>query len=277
MRIHSSRVLQCGPCLALALFIFTAIHPLQIKGQTGTRPQFEASSIKADTLGGVNRNEFAESPGRLNIVNNRLRMIIMQAYGLKQDFLLVGGPSWINPTRYTIQAKAEGNPSEQEMMLMLQTLLEDRFKLRIHRETRELPVYALTAAKGGPKLLQSKEGSCTMPEPNARAAFPAGQPTHPYCGSTLLLMGRWDASRVDMSKIIWSLSTLVDRQIIDKTGLTGQYDIHIEIPPDPLATNDPTSPSLFTVLQDQLGLKLESDKGPVEVLVIDQVEKPTEN
>ncbi len=80
-----------------------------------------------------------------------------------------------------------------------------------------------------------------------------------------------------MPKIIWSLSFLVDRQIIDKTGFTGQYDIHIQIPPDPLSTNDSTAPSLFSVLQEQLGLKLESDKGLVEVLVIDQVEKPTDN
>jgi uncharacterized protein (TIGR03435 family) len=262
----------------LAILLFTTIHPLQIESQTGTRPQFEAASIKVDTLGGGgNRNEFAELPGRLNIVNNRLRMIIGQAYGLNQDFLLVGGPSWVNSTRYTIQAKAEGTPSEKEMMLMLQVLLEGRFKLKVHRETRELPVYSLTVAKGGPKLQQSKEGGCAVRKPDARAAFPPGQPTNPYCGSTLLLRGRWDASRVDMPKIIWALSTLVDRQVIDKTGLTGQYDIHIEIPPDPLATNDPAAPSLFTVLQDQLGLKLESDRGPVEVLVIDQVEKPSEN
>jgi len=198
-----------------------------------------------------------------------LPIIIMEAFGLKQPFELVGGPAWIRSARYDIEAKAESAPPPDQLMLMLQSLLEDRFKLAVHRETKELPVYFLSVAKGGPK--EFKAGMCVRPDPTKPTVEPG-----PYCGHNQLLRGRWDGSNLDLPKVVDGLSVLLDRKIIDKTGLTGLFDIHFELPPDPLAVDD-AGPSLNTVLQEQLGLKLESGKGSVEIIVIDHIERPTEN
>jgi uncharacterized protein (TIGR03435 family) len=253
---------------AVALSLLIALFgPQPIQCQTITRPQFEAASIKP--VPGSMDSAYGTLPGRLSIVNGRLPIIIMEAYGLKQSFQLVGGPAWIRSARYDIQAKAQGVPAPDQLMLMLQDLLEDRFKLKVHRETRELPVFLLTLAKGGPK--EFKAGTCVLPDP-IKPTVESG----PYCGRNQLLRGRWDGSNIDLTKVVDGLSVLLDRKIIDKTGLTGLFDIHLELPPDSPSVDD-AAPSLNTVLQEQLGLKLESGKGPVEIIVIDHIERPTEN
>ncbi|HEY2383611.1 MAG TPA: TIGR03435 family protein [Terriglobia bacterium] len=251
---------------------------VQAQSLSAPHLQFEAASIKPSSAG-LSGITFAVQPGgRLDVENNPISNVIKNAYGSIRPFVLQGGPDWVDSDRYDIEAKAEGNPAEPEMMVMLQALLADRFKLKVHRETRELPVYALTVAKGGPKLTKHIEGSCVIVDPNSPPPPGApGEKPRDHCGNNLIARGRWDASKVDMPSVAGALSVLVRRKVIDKTGLTGFFDIHIDIPSDPLAGNDPGAPSIFTVLQDELGLKLDSDKGPVAVLVIDHIERPSQN
>jgi bla regulator protein blaR1 len=245
------------------------------------RPRFEAASIKVNTLGenqppGV---DFAAQPGgRLHVRNNPMQNVIRNAYGVGQRFLLVGGPDWIDSDRYDMEARAEGNPSRDEMMRMLQALLEDRLKLQLHRETREVPVYDLTVAKGGPKLTAYTDGSCINFDPNnPPPPLAPGQQPRDGCGNNHISGGRWTASKVDMGSVTGAISAIVRRKVIDKTALTGLFNVHMELPPDPLNATDPSAPSIFTLLEEQLGLKLESSKGPAEVLVIDRIERPSEN
>ena len=168
---------------------------------------------------------------------------------------------------------------------MLQVLLEDRFRLKVHRETRELPVYTMTVARGGLKTRATKEGSCIPLDLNH-----SDQPSPNFCDRmTGKLNGDHisdDAYGMSMAEIASRfLANRLDRTVIDETGLAGRFDVHLEFARDNAATNldnpvaspDSAAPSIFTAVQEQLGLKLSPGKGPVEVLVIDHVEKPSEN
>jgi uncharacterized protein (TIGR03435 family) len=258
-----------------------------------TRPKFDAASVKPaqDTrfMGVV------PLPGGRLSGNISIAAAIANAYGVK-PFQVLGGPGWINSDRYQIEARAEGSPSPSQVWLMLQTLLEDRFKLALHREMRELPVYELSVTKGGLKKQSATEGNCVSSDPNAAPLPPApGQPMR--CGSILMMMspsgGRMQGDKVSVPALVANLSNLVGRAVIDRTGLTGTLDVHLEFsrdealagvpapaPPggDPRpVSSDPNFPSIFVAIQEQLGLKLESAKGPVEVLIVDRVERPSEN
>jgi uncharacterized protein (TIGR03435 family) len=189
---------------------------------------------------------------------------------------MTGGPAWLRSASYEIKAKAEGNPSVTMMPgPMMQALLEDRFLLKIHRETTEGPVYFLSVARGGPKLHPFTEGSCTpwsVPPPPL-------QPGKKYCGSMISggISSSVEARGATVDEFSKTLRMLVDRPVIDKTGITGRFDIRVEkFSLDP--ASDPTGPlSIFTALEEQLGLRLEAGKGPVDTLVIDHIEKPSEN
>jgi uncharacterized protein (TIGR03435 family) len=243
--------------------------------------RFEAATIKVNNLGANQPpgGDFAAQPGgRLHVRNNPMANVIRNAYGVTQPFFLIGGPDWIDSERYDMEARAEGNPSRDQMMGMLQSILEDRLKLKVHRETREVPVYDLTIAKGGPKLTAFTEGSCVTLDPNnPPPPLPPGQQPRDGCGNNRISGGLWTASKVEMGSLTGAISRIVRRKVIDKTGLTGLFNVRMELPPDPLNATDPTAPSIFTVLEEQLGLKLESSKGPAEVLVIDHVERPSDN
>ena len=182
---------------------------------------------------------------------------------------------------YDVEATAAGNPSVSQMAgAMLQSLLEDRFKLVLHRETKQLPIFELTVVKNGLKLQPPTEDNCTAvspdsppkpPEPGAPRLFPCGFARYGPKGSNWTL----DGESITMARLVENLSRVgLGRSVIDKTGLAGSYDVHLKWTADP---DDPLEPSLFTALREQLGLKLESAKGPVEVLVIDHAEKPSEN
>jgi len=161
---------------------------------------------------------------------------------------------------------------------MLQSLLEDRFQLKIRREIREVPVYVLTVAKSGPKLKSSQEGSCPTPNP-AGGSCPGS--VWAERKGTSVVVDQQDTPD-GFSRM---LSQRLGRPVIDKTGIKGMFDFHLEFAPDettggtapPDVATDPSGPSIFTAVQEQLGLKLESAKGPGEVLVIDRVERPSEN
>jgi uncharacterized protein (TIGR03435 family) len=173
------------------------------------------------------------------------------------------------------------------MMLMLQTLLAERFQLRVHRETREIPAFVLTVARGGARLPLSKESSCV--EPDSTKPMPASAPgdiVSRRCGNNRLTTVtppnvQWMGVGIDMNQVASSLSIYFRRPVVDRTGLGGRYDVNIELPPlQPVTTADggpALGVSAVTILQEQLGLRVEEGKGPVEVLVVDRIERPTEN
>jgi uncharacterized protein (TIGR03435 family) len=156
------------------------------------------------------------------------------------------------------------------MMPMLQTLLEDRFKLKVHRETREMPVFYLTAARGGIKLNPSTT-ECIQPNLNEPARQRKPEEKLPFCNNLVSRSGqnmRWRAQNIDIAGMIMALSSSMGRQVIDKTGFTGRFDLDLEFSNDPTATDVATAPSIVTVLQQELGLRLDSGKGPVSMPII---------
>ena len=261
-------------------------------------PQFEVASIKPAAPD--QRGQFIRpgANGGLNINNMPLKELIVIAWRI-QPFQISGGPPWIESARYDISAKPEHKPERDQVLLMLQSLLADRFELKVHHETKELPIYALVLAnkdgKLGPQLTESKEGSCTPFDPSRPPPPPdPGKPPVMGCGGMMMGPDRITAIGVAVSQLAPVLARTLERTVVDKTGLTGKYDIQAQwtpdqtqlaamrgngpLPPDmPTPQFDPNGPSLFTALQEQLGLKLESQKGPVDVIVIDRVERPSEN
>jgi uncharacterized protein (TIGR03435 family) len=276
--------------------LVAVILPLTLRAQSAAvpKPQFEVASIKRN-VSGLSAGFNPQPGGRLTIENVPLRLLIQNAYDVF-PFQVSAGPAWIDSDRYDVDAKADGNPSIPEMIgPMLAAILEDRFKLKVHRETKQLPVYILTVAKGGLKLPAPKAKCGVEHDVNGRPSPPAapGEPPLLPCGRVIGGISpsgaRLEGRSASVGSLIFILSHLLSRTIIDKTGFTGTFDMHLEfardqaLPGAPVGpapgefAPDSSKPSIFTALQEQLGLKLESDKGPVEILVIDHVEKPSEN
>jgi uncharacterized protein (TIGR03435 family) len=238
-------------------------------------------------------------PGRLT-ANASLRVLIQTAYRL-QPFQIIGGPDWIASEQYDVDAKAAGNLDSAQMFLMLQSLLEDRFQLRVHSEPREMPVYALMAARGGLKLQPPQNETCReeadllgpLAEPGARMA-PSAQgvaTTALRCGSLNVTLepegARLRGGKVPMAEFVRVLSRVLGRPVADQTGFPGAFDVTLDFLPDETTAGLPppppgaipfsaASPSIFNAVQE-FGLRLESTKGPVEVLVIDHAERPSAN
>jgi uncharacterized protein (TIGR03435 family) len=197
------------------------------------------------------------------------------------DAEIEGGPSWLSSDRYEINAVAEGDATQEQMLgKMMQQLLEDRFKLKAHYESRDIPVYALTIAKGGPKLKNFEEGSCVPLEESVNRI---SQVTPP-CGVIVIYPHdnnlRLDAHKLTVSNFAGRAKGVLrlDRPVIDKTGIDGVFSFHLEFAPSQTVLGGPSNaPSIFTAIQEQLGLKLEPTKGSEEVLVIDSVQRPSEN
>jgi uncharacterized protein (TIGR03435 family) len=194
---------------------------------------------------------------------------------------VLGGPAWVYMERYDIVAKAPGDADINEMYgPLMQSLLEQRFRLKIHSEVRERPVYLLKIARGSRKLVPAKEGSCV---PVGMSEILKSQPPDNYCGRMTSRMGTgttvfdgYGITMADFARSIYKDAT--DRPVVDRTGLTGRFDIHVEfVPTAALLSTDDAGPSIYTALQDQLGLKLSPARGPVEVLVIDHAERPSQN
>jgi uncharacterized protein (TIGR03435 family) len=253
-------------------------------GQSPAALRFEVASIKPANLPpGFASSGFSRvyPGGRLTLEMSPVGSLISMAYGLR-PYQILGGPDWINSDRYNIEAKAADNASPAQINLMLQSLLEDRFKLKIHRDTRELPLYQLVVARGGPKIKLSENQN------PPRGASPTASSQRGGLGPGQVRRGRgeFEANAVPIDGFVKVLSGQLDRPVIDKTELKGLYDILLRWIPE-LGTvlpggqepppADVAGPSIFTAVQEQLGLKLEAVKGPVEVLVIDSVERPTEN
>jgi uncharacterized protein (TIGR03435 family) len=233
-----------------------------------SKPSFEVAVIKANPRPG---------PSALNKTGSRfvatalqLRPLIMEAYRVR-DFQILGGPNWMNDDPWDVEARAASdvnlNWTESEnpylagpLARMLQSLIEERFQLKFHRETRQLGVYELTVVRGGPKLKLSADQTKTR------------------VSETRLGRGFVEVPGQPIRNFAYFLGRQLDRPLIDKTGLEGLYDVTLQWTPEPVEAN-PTSkfPTLFTALQEQLGLRLESARGPVEMFVIDSVQRPSEN
>jgi bla regulator protein blaR1 len=282
--------------------VFGLLHATQSWAQSQTpnvvapSPVYEVASIKPNKSAD-NRTRIMYSPDGLSATGGTLQMLIMSAYGVSPH-QISGAPSWLNSERYDIEAKMDSSTADElrklgederrvERQQMLQTLLADRFKLTIHRESKELPVYALVIAKDGPKFQEAKPGDTY----SNGIKGPDGRP-----GAGMMLMGNGTltAQGVPLVNLVRLLTRELGRTVIDKTGLTSKYDFTLkwteerEAPmfkgtegsqPGTGGTSVPESsgPSIFTAVQEQLGLKLESEKGPVDILIIDHVEKPSEN
>jgi uncharacterized protein (TIGR03435 family) len=297
-RVSGGRTLFLASGEKLA-FVWASVGALIVSAVSSyavpqTQPAFEVASIRPGNPPFSNYRRFDPGGSQFIAENYTLKELILRAYDLK-DFQLSGGPGWIDSSRWDIRAKSEGfTGADQRWMTLqmrrLQTLFHDRFKLAVHRETRELPIYVLTVAKGGPKL--QRPNCIPDPDPQHPAMpVPGKMPTH--CGAGLLGLGGGliHASSESMTEFAEALSHFVSRTVVDKTGLSGKFRFLLSFVPDetmpavPLAFSfDPTDrpptsdgPGLVTAVQEQLGLKLESSKGPVEVLVIDHVEQPSPN
>jgi len=225
--------------------------------------------------------------GRLTATAITVRELLRVAYRI-QPYQLVGAPAWISTRRYDIAAKVEDSPAPPQQAL-LRALLKDRFKLAVHNETRELPIFALVLARSdgklGPQLTKSafdcaawRAGPHPPPEPGRT----------PNC-ATRIGPGALSGKAIPMTQLATSLAPFVSRFTADKTGLTGDFDVELtwtlepvsaDVAGDRLPAAAPDTsgpPSIFTALQEQLGLKLVSERGPVDVLVVDHLEEPSEN
>jgi uncharacterized protein (TIGR03435 family) len=257
------------------------------------KPSFEVASIKPSDPGQRGSRAQVQPGGRVAINNVPVRNMMTIAYGVR-DFQITGGPGWLETDGWDIEARAgEGftppaappDPNTPDpMAIRLQSLLEDRFHLKIHHETKDLPIYELSISKGGPKIKPSDDQTFPIPGQPSPPPQPGAVPR----GGLRRSPGSMTASAVPISVIVMSLSQQLGRPVVDKTGLQGLYDFKLQWTPDPptAAVRDagtpPTiadqdGPSIFTALQEQLGLKLDSSKGPVDIIVIDSVQKPTEN
>lgn len=284
--------------------VFTAAFMLPlaaalIRAQTpADKPKFEVASVRENKADDGKIMIGIQPGGRFNAVNVPLWDLIRQAYAVQRT-QLVGTPDWAETARYDIVAKAEGDIQGTPpggpagpLNFMLQDLLEDRFKLRAHRETREMAIYALTLARADGKLgegLRASTVDCAaMRGRGGRMGPPAGLPPpgeRPQCGMRVA-PNQVMAGGTSLTQLTQMLSQFTQRIVIDRTGLKGTFDIDLTFTPErmpqgppppgaPPLTIDPNGPSLFTALQEQLGLKLESERAPVEVLVIDHVERAT--
>jgi uncharacterized protein (TIGR03435 family) len=236
----------------------------QAQAQSRPNPVYEVASIKPSQPGNRPSIRSASGSGRLNATNATMKALIGFAYNVR-DYQISGGPNWLDSTGYDIVATPEHpvDPTPDNIdyfRQMMQSLLAQRFKLTVSRQTRELPVYALVVARDGPKL---KEVEKWQKGADMRIRGGAGQMI---------------AEKVTMPLLAQTLSNIAGRSVVDKTGLTGYYDFKLEWTPDEIGQpSQGDRPSLFTALQEQLGLKLDSQKGPVEILVVDHAEKASEN
>jgi uncharacterized protein (TIGR03435 family) len=289
----------------------TAFAQAQNQGSAADAPkyEYEVASIKPTKQGNLNgpmRMGLMYTQSGLNATGIDLRTLIQSAYGV-QRYQVIGGPDWLDSDRYEIDAKMDDSVAAAVQKLsqddrklarqqMLQALLADRLKLTTHKETKELPVYELVVAKNGSKLKEAEPGEMPSDAPKGPDGRPAGPGTMQmsFGPSGMSVTGH----AAPIANLVSTLSANLGRPVVDKTGLAGNYDFTLQWMPDqmqmkmdaaaagpgmgpgpagPSASSDSGAPTLRTALQEQLGLKLEAGKGPVEIIVIDHVERPSDN
>jgi uncharacterized protein (TIGR03435 family) len=243
--------------------VLLAVTLGSVWGQAPGKLEFEVATIRP-ALSPAERTSAPEnSPERVYYIFASVRNLLMKAYGLPIHQVL--GPSWIDSDRYDIEAKVPVGTSAEQVNEMLRNLLADRVRLKVHRETRELPLYELVVARGGAKLKNS--------DPND-----AGGRKSRYVGRNYVVTN----PRATMAEVADILRSFLDRPMLDRTGLMGTYAFNFTYTPDTPGNQrqgpDPNDINVFTAVQEQLGLRLEATKGPLEVVVVDQGERaPTGN
>jgi len=260
--------------------------------QTDQKPlAFEVASVKPNTSG-VNGGRLGGPASKFAAVNWTVRGLIEWAYQV-QSFQIDGGPSWINSDHFDIATTAADSGSSQPRpggppsttQLRMRTLLAERFKLAVHRQPKDMPIYALVMARSdrtlGPELRPSTEDCAALVAAARRGARPSSAAGKPTCDASIS-PGTVTAGTQPIPLLASILSGIIQRRVVDRTNLKGNYDLTIVFAPDQspqgsadTPVTDSNAPSIFTALEEQLGLKLEPTRGPVEVLVIDHVEKPT--
>jgi uncharacterized protein (TIGR03435 family) len=256
------------------------------------RPEFEVASVKPSkpAIDGRLMIRLGGDPGRIDYTNMSLRMLITRAYGVK-DYQ-VTGPAWMDTERFDVTATHPPNTPREQVQAMLQTLLEDRFKMTVHKEKKVLPAYALTVAKGGHKIQAQPQETGDDGRPQNRGMMRIGR-------------GHIESNQIPMSQVVDMLSNILARPVVDTTGIKGVFDFKLDYTPDentpggmgmrmgmgpgprpegaaggepPHDFGAPDAPNIFSALQEKLGLKLESQKLPVDIVVVDKAERvPTEN
>jgi len=270
--------------IALAAAVLTVLAAPNLLAQTATGPApapsttevklpaYDVISIKPNKSGS-GRVSVHTDDGNFDASNVSLKTMLLNAYGLK-DAQLTDLPKWGDSTRFDIQAKVVDpdlkliqSLKEDQRRAMLQPILTDRFQLKFHYETKVLPVYELVLAKDGPKFQASKITG------DQKAANGMG------AGSMRVNNTVMTSTAIPISSLVNLLSSQLQRIVVDKTGLAGKYDMDLAWSRDDAAApaSDSAPPSIFTALQEQLGLKLQPSKSPVETFVIDHVELPSEN
>lgn len=305
------RVIAQGNSVAVAPQFDPQANPAKTPMANAPLPTFEVASIKKHapdkddggkglrvSMGGPDVSQFRAS-------NVTAKMLIGTAYSVK-EFQISGGPDWVSSERWDIDAKVEDSLAAQlqklpraqqqaQQALMLRSLLTDRFGLQITKGTKEGTVLALVVTKGGSKLKE-----VPAPDPQATAQPPAAEPRvpgqipTPPPGNALMMMNGGTglatlaANAVPITDLVTQLSRMVGQQVVDQTGLNGMYQYTLQfapqgglpgmpLPPPADATPDNNTASIFTALQEQLGLKLESTKGSIDTITIDHIEEPSEN
>jgi uncharacterized protein (TIGR03435 family) len=243
-------------------------------------PVFDVASIRIDKSEESARSHIISSPNdsHFRAINVTLKSLLQWAYTIP-DTRIVGGPAWLGSTKFDIDAKADPSVDDQmrglsseagrlQKQKMLQALLADRFQLKLHQETRELPIYALVLAKGGPKFQPSQINGTTVDSRRGEISVKGSDDT--------------------IALLADALARSLDRVVVNESGIHGRFELDLKWSPDPGAAGlgpsgsgasaaDPALPSIFTAIQEQLGLKLEPKKGPVSVLVLDRLDLPSEN
>ena len=294
--------------LSLSLISAAGVLP----GQASPRLEFEVATVKSSPpINGFVRigsrlGPGTSDPSRVNYQMSSLKNLLMTAYGVKN--FQINGPSWLDTERFDVVATVPPGTTKEQVNIMLQNLLADRFKITLHHETKDAPLYELTVGKNGSKLkpyVADPSAPTALPPgggppPMGKDGFPVAPP-----GALIMMMSpkgrRIAASKQPMSGLINVLAQELGSPVLDKTGLTGEFDYTLEfmpegggglpglpLPPPPPGGGPPPgaggtadgveAPALIPAVQDQLGLKLEKKRGPLDILVIDHAEKvPTEN
>jgi uncharacterized protein (TIGR03435 family) len=250
--------------------IWVALGPTILSGQAGlsTQPQFEVASIRPNTSVDLRRFITGMQRGDFKATNYTLKDLIRLGWDVR-SYQITGGPKWFDSDRYDIEVKpgvpfavpGPGNEGDHRLRLMVQAMLAARFKLKVHRDTKEMSVYFLVIGRNGSRLRQTGES--------------ADQGPHIQDGNGQLI-----ATKVDMPLFSRALAGELGVTVIDRTSLSGAYDLKLEWNPDEdvsAAVSNSTSPSIFTAVQEQLGLRLESGRAPVDVVVVDYAEKASAN
>jgi uncharacterized protein (TIGR03435 family) len=285
----------------IAVFaVITSVPVVALRAQQGSeRPRFEVASIKLN-VSNDGRISVNRTGSRYTASGMSLALLIRNAYNV-QEFQVIGMPAWGNSDRFDIVATmpaepdaappSPGVPSRQS--LMIQSLLEERFRLAVHKETREMPVYALVTARAGklgPSLNRSSVDCAALRAGGGAPPAQPGQP--PACSSSvapgsIVLRGQTIPQFATALSMLTNTGSSLGRLIVDRTALEGNYDVDLHFTPDRVPNFGPAGPpqgapaidldgaSIFAAMREQLGLKLESQRAPVEVMVIDKVEKPT--